>query len=317
MDNLHLSRIDLNLLVTFSVLYEELNVTKAAGRLFLTQSALSRSLGRLRDLFDDPLFTRHARGLVPTPKSDDIAAKLPNVLTQIDQLINTRPFDPQTESQKIRIALPEQMGQNFFAHLIQNIHPKAPNLTFEAVPYHERMEHELASGQLDFAFQNHSGTLPHIDATPMGHVSLEVIAHANHPLSSKTSISLKQLVKYPFILGFGSEQITRDIPFIRKLSDKGLTPQVIFQTDHLVTAFSILENTQCLMPSPSTISSLLADNSNLTRLPLPRYLTEHQEPIFMLQHQRTQSNPLHTWLQPLLVASAKSAWQLQTHNGAS
>ena len=57
-----LSRIDLNLLIALQILLEERNVTRSAERLFITQPAMSKTLQRLRILFDDPLFTRTAHG---------------------------------------------------------------------------------------------------------------------------------------------------------------------------------------------------------------------------------------------------------------
>ncbi len=62
----NLARIDLNLLVMLQVLLEERSVTRAANRLHLSQSALSKSLNRLRDMLGDPLFQRTAHGLKPT-----------------------------------------------------------------------------------------------------------------------------------------------------------------------------------------------------------------------------------------------------------
>ncbi len=62
-----LGRIDLNLLIILQVLLEERNGSKAARRLHLSQSAVSKALGRLRETFDDPLFIRSAYGLEPTP----------------------------------------------------------------------------------------------------------------------------------------------------------------------------------------------------------------------------------------------------------
>ncbi len=64
-----LARIDLNLLVCLKVLSEELSVTRTANRLYLSQSAVSKSLAKLREQFDDPLFIRTSHGLKPTPQS--------------------------------------------------------------------------------------------------------------------------------------------------------------------------------------------------------------------------------------------------------
>ncbi|HSF82215.1 MAG TPA: LysR family transcriptional regulator, partial [Anaerolineales bacterium] len=69
MDTKILARIDLNLLVALQVLIEEQSVTRAAERLYITQPAMSKTLQRLRELFDDPLFIRSGRGLIPTPRT--------------------------------------------------------------------------------------------------------------------------------------------------------------------------------------------------------------------------------------------------------
>ena len=64
-----LIRTDLNLLVALQILLEERNVTRAAERLSVSQPALSKTLQKLRDAFEDELFTRTSHGLVPTPRA--------------------------------------------------------------------------------------------------------------------------------------------------------------------------------------------------------------------------------------------------------
>ena len=62
-----LAKADLNLLVALYVLLEEGSVSAAAKRLSITQPAMSKTLARLRNTFDDPLFVRSKRGIQPTP----------------------------------------------------------------------------------------------------------------------------------------------------------------------------------------------------------------------------------------------------------
>ncbi len=69
LNQIDLSRVDLNLLVVFGVVLEEGHVARAAGRLNLTPSAVSHALGRLRDLLNDPLFLRTPKGVVPTTRA--------------------------------------------------------------------------------------------------------------------------------------------------------------------------------------------------------------------------------------------------------
>ncbi|OWG09810.1 helix-turn-helix domain-containing protein, partial [Klebsiella pneumoniae] len=70
------SRIDLNLLTVLMVLYREGSVTRTAEVLHLGQPAISGALKRLREMFDDPLFVRSARGMLPTPRAQALMTDL-------------------------------------------------------------------------------------------------------------------------------------------------------------------------------------------------------------------------------------------------
>ena len=103
----HLSRIDLNLLILFSVVLEEGHVTRAAKRLNLTPSAVSHGLGRLRRLLNDPLFLRTPRGVVPTDRASDLAAPVAEILARVGSVIATAvPFDPSTSRRRFKIGAP-------------------------------------------------------------------------------------------------------------------------------------------------------------------------------------------------------------------
>ena len=78
-----LARVDLNLLVALQVLLEERSVSRAAQRLNVTQPAMSKTLGRLRETFEDPLFARSKRGIQPTPRAEALGAELQNILSDI------------------------------------------------------------------------------------------------------------------------------------------------------------------------------------------------------------------------------------------
>src|SRR6266446_4963836 len=85
---------DLNLLRIFEILYDERNVTRAAARLFLTQSADSHALARLRDVLGDPLFMRIPSGLQPTERAHQLARRLRVALAEIRSVVVTPMFDP-------------------------------------------------------------------------------------------------------------------------------------------------------------------------------------------------------------------------------
>ncbi|MCV6627227.1 MAG: LysR family transcriptional regulator, partial [Cellvibrionaceae bacterium] len=151
MDTRQLARIDLNLLVALQVLLEERNVSRAADRLFITQSAMSKTLGRLRELFDDPLFTRSSHGMVPTPKALELQPLLQKALGQVQALTTGSEFEPAAFEGEISIAVAEYVGVVLLPALMQILQAEAPLLRVRTLSRVERQLDELTDGGLDFA----------------------------------------------------------------------------------------------------------------------------------------------------------------------
>ena len=89
-----LIRTDLNLLVALQILLEERSVTRAAERLSVSQPALSKTLQKLRDSFEDELFTRTAHGLVPTPRAEELGRELPVLLETVERVLGDARIRP-------------------------------------------------------------------------------------------------------------------------------------------------------------------------------------------------------------------------------
>src|SRR3982074_826266 len=102
----HLRQADLNLLVVFTAVAEERNITRAASRLLLSQPAVTRALQRLRDTFHDDLLIRASTGYEPTPKGQRLLQDLATMLPRLDRLMAGGDFDPVTEDASFRIAAP-------------------------------------------------------------------------------------------------------------------------------------------------------------------------------------------------------------------
>ncbi|RZJ24955.1 MAG: LysR family transcriptional regulator, partial [Haliea sp.] len=97
--------LDIGMLRTFDALMHERSVSRAAARLFLSQPAVSASLNRLREAFDDPLFTRTSHGVVPTARAHALAPQVEAVLGGIAGLLDTgEPFNPGASSRIFRVA---------------------------------------------------------------------------------------------------------------------------------------------------------------------------------------------------------------------
>ena len=116
-----LARIDLNLLVCLNVLAEELNVTRAAHRLCLSQSAVSKNLAKLRTQFGDPLFVRHAHGLKPTPKVLFLKPKLENLINHLEQITQPEEFSPDSSDYRFQISAVESVYPLILPHFLPEI----------------------------------------------------------------------------------------------------------------------------------------------------------------------------------------------------
>jgi DNA-binding transcriptional LysR family regulator len=141
---------DLNLLIALNVLLEERNVTRAADRLGLTQSAASRMLGRLRATFDDPLFVRTRRGLTPTKRALDIAVSLQEHLFGLEKLLaEGEIFDPRAARRRFRVAAIDYVQATLLAPLIAKLQAQAPPIDFEIRQPSSDSERDLDAGVLD------------------------------------------------------------------------------------------------------------------------------------------------------------------------
>ena len=99
------TKTDLNLFLTFEVIYTERNLTKAAEILGITQPAVSNALSRLRDTFKDELFIRTSKGMIPTPVAQNIMPDIRNALNLMRNTINeSETFNPKTAHNIFKIS---------------------------------------------------------------------------------------------------------------------------------------------------------------------------------------------------------------------
>src|SRR5882762_5552587 len=148
--------IDLNLLRIFDILYDERNVTRAAARLFLTQSAVSHALARLREVLGDPLFMRIPSGLQPTERAHQLAPRLRVALAEIRSAVATPIFDPAKTRQRFVIAAGSYFCMLIVPSLIALARKSAPRLRSEMLFHDEKAwaigaHHPLAKQPFDHA----------------------------------------------------------------------------------------------------------------------------------------------------------------------
>ena len=85
---------DLNLLIVFDAVMQERSVTRAGGKIGLSQPAVSHALSRLRYMLKDELFIRTPDGMVPTPRAEQLAAPVRRALSDMQLALEPETFVP-------------------------------------------------------------------------------------------------------------------------------------------------------------------------------------------------------------------------------
>ena len=146
-------RIDLNLLPIVIALYEELNASRAARRLGMTQPAVSKALRRLREAFDDPLFVRGPSGLVPTPRAHSIAQGARQHLQHLQEsLLRDEPFEPARSTRPIVVGLSDIAEMAFLPSILDHMRAHAPKCPLRSVTLTDaQLAEALEKGDVDVA----------------------------------------------------------------------------------------------------------------------------------------------------------------------
>lgn len=295
-----LLRADLNLLKVLHVLLEERNMTRAAERLFVTQSAISRSLTRLRELFDDPLLVRSSHGLIPTERAQHLATVVAETIERINGLLKPPPFDPRLAHGAVRIAAPESFVLGSMARLAVAVKNAAPGLCIEAIHLPDDYLALLEAGSLDFAI-NHEQPYPEtfIKVALMSMTPLFWF-RKDHPLRQKKEVTVKDIVSYP-VISFHQQNVSREgyRLIMKAIQDAGLPPpRIILDTSHLFVALEMLVQSDCIMLGAEHLSRVPAFSDNLLARPMANLASygRGRTTLSLLQHERTARSPLHMWM---------------------
>ncbi len=183
-DNNQIRKLDGGLLLVFRELLRTRRATTVAERLGLSSSAISHSLTRLRELFDDPLFIRRPHGLEPTRRALELATNIEALITLTCQTLSKgEGFDPARSERFFRFAAPEFLTALIGADLLNRLKTAAPKVTFGlAFTAEEDAFRALRSGQIEFALGRFGAARPGYTNEILFKDRYCVAARRNHPL---------------------------------------------------------------------------------------------------------------------------------------
>jgi DNA-binding transcriptional LysR family regulator len=285
-----LRRFDLNLLVAFDILIAERSVTAAARRMGVGQPAMSNTLARLRDMFNDPLLIRTPSGMQPTARALDLVEPISRILAELRSgVFAARTFNPGTATRTFRIGISDQAEAALIQQVLRVIQRDAPNIRIIARSVEMRLGAELlATGAIDLAIGYFPEVEADLEAATLYHETFVCVFDAE-ACGIAPPLSLDDYAALPHILVSLRGDAFGHIDEL--LQQAGRTRFIAYTTPHFLAVPFLLRGFRAVAALPRRLAENCAEAASLAICPVP--LPSEGYDVRMAWHRRTSADPAH------------------------
>ena len=292
--------VDLNLLKAFVALTNERAVTRAAGRIGLSQPAMSHALSRLRGLFADDLFVRTPTGMEPTARAREIAPLVAAAIEHIEAALNLGVgFDPAKSAGIFTAGMAEYAEVALVGRLAEAFARHAARATLRLTPLTGTdAAEQLDRGAIDVAVA-HLGTLPtHVESMLLLRDPFVVVARRGHPIAGQQlSIDAYAALNHVLVSPRGDTSGALD----RILVDFGLRRRIALLVATYLALPVALAASDLVATVPRRTARQIAATAEIEIMPLP---IDFSMTVSMAWHRRAASEPAQAWFRSLLIEAA-------------
>lgn len=290
-------KIDLNLLPVLDALLRHRSVTLAARQLDMSQSALSSSLGRLRELLGDALFVRTGRGLMPTPRATQLAEPVGFILEQLrDRVLSTQGFDPKSSQRVFTVCHSDVGSYVLWPRIVPAVAQLAPNVRLQLkLLTQQQIPAALETSAVDLAI----GAYPDLPSSLFQRRLFERkyvgIVRKDHPIADKR-LTLNLFAKTPQLvvrLASGVQELVD-----RTLEEQGLERAHTIEMPSYLMLPPLLEAGDYLAVIPGQLADAFARHGYFKSLKLPMELPASL--IKLHWHRRFHEDPGNVWLREVI-----------------
>lgn len=290
-----LAQVDLNLLSVLHAILETGSTSAAALRLGRTQSAVSHALGRLRDLFHDPLFTRYGPKLTPTPLALALREPLARLLSDAISMVETgKLFDPATTDRRVVIAAPD-LCSHLSTIVARELTKEAPGLRLRVINLGNGTP-QLLTGEADLVLSLYATEYPAgVDVHRLMNCHWAVMARDGHPISDRPTP--REWASYGHVQ-VGTGPSSQRNPVGDAAAVAGVTREVRAQVSSFLEALNMAANSDLLFSTLGTLALPHAKRLGLRTVAMPFAIP----PIPMaLVTRSTAHDALSEWLQTVAL----------------
>ena len=286
---------DLNLLVTLDVLLAEGSVARAARRLGLSPSAMSRSLARLRRTLGDPLLVRAGRGLVASPRAIELRERVRQVVHDAQSALSpAKALDPARLERTFTIRTSDGFVENFGPALVVRVAREAPRVRLHFVSKVDRDSAPLREGSADLETGVVTKALgPELRAQALLRDRFVGVMRKGHPLA-RTSITMARYAAatHVAVTRQGSAKGPSDVA----LAPHGLQRKTMAMVTGFSAALALARGSDLIATVPERHTTRLREGMSTFALPVAmKRIT-----VSMLWHPRMDADPGHRWLRQLM-----------------
>lgn len=300
-------KIDVHLLSCLVALVTEEHVTRAADRMNMSQPAMSNALGRLRDLFGDPLLIRTSNGMIPTDRANELVSELQPALRVIDSMLTSSgPFDPASSNAHFNIMTTDYGALVLLPKLMQLLTTVAPNVSI-GMRYARPTELHAAleSGECSLVVGFYSGLPEGLFSSAIDSDRIVCISQRHHP-RVPDSLSLETYVDGRHAYFAGTDE--RNVSTVEKLIDKtldesGFRRSIALRLSSVNVLPHIVAESELFAVMPQKSVDRLVKDLPVDVHPLPFEFPEFKSAL--LWHERTHRDPAHKWLRETIRSAAK------------
>ncbi|KSO84231.1 LysR family transcriptional regulator [Pseudomonas aeruginosa] len=298
-----MSPIDLNLIRTFVTLYEAGSVTLAAERLFVTQPSVSYALARLRELFDDALFTRTRTrdGIQPTFVAEQLYGTFRESLTRIEGAVQSvRHFDPATTERRFRIALTDLGEVGFLSLILERLTRDAPFAEVEVLPLQvDEVGAWLSSAKVDAAICRQP--VPGARSQRVLHERYVCLLSDRHPRIGD-SLSLEQYLaeRHIVVTRTSGHGIAEDV-----LEAMQVQRRISLRVPHFSVLPKIIPGTELLTILPAQIAYRFVAEGGMRMLELPFTLPPFD--VSLHWHESSERSAALNWFRTTIAEAIIAA----------
>lgn len=286
---------DLNLLITLNVLLAEGSVARAARRLKLSPSAMSRALARLRQATGDPLLVRAGRVLVPTPRALELRDQVCPLVREAEAIL--RPAEMlklQKLERTFTLRSSEGFVENFGPALLSRIGEEAPGVRLCFLQKPDKDSAPLRHGTVDLETGViGTATGPEIRAQALFRDRFVGVVRQGHPLAQGEITAARYVAQQHISV---SRQGLSKGPIDEALAQLGLERKVATTVGGFSSALALARASDLVASVPERHSGVL--RSGMHSFPLPFSMPELT--VSLLWHPRLAADPAHSWLRNVI-----------------